>query len=571
MSIPTPHEHEHQQPHGRDAGPLADASVRRARQNDAPAVGLVQAVVFREAYAGRVPDDVVARFVPDAFARSWRESLAAPPGGIHRLLVACAGDQVVGLCAIGPSQDPDAGGATGEVTVLGVRPDARRQGHGSAAAQTPGSTCCARPGQDAVTVCAARRRRGHAGLRRRLGFRSGWGVPRPGRLARRRRAAGGSPVGEPAGRRTRRTRRTRQTCRARRGVVSLDAPLSPTRRREVVRQAWSVGVASGTYGVSFGALAVAAGLDIWQAQVLSLVMFTGGSQFAFVGIIAAGGLAAAPAAIATATMLGIRNGLYGLQTSQLLQVTGVKRLAAAQLTIDESTAVGIAQPEPSAQRLGFWQTGIAVFVLWNTSTLVGALLGNALGDPRRLGLDAAAAAAFVALLWPRLKSRDATATAVLAIAIALFTSPFLPAGVPVILATAAALIVGLRHPGRHEQPLEGGDGILPRSGPHPMSLWGAVLVACVLSFAVKLAGYLVPESVMAGERTQRVTTLLPVALLAALVVVQSVTGDAGSIVVDARLAAVGLAVVLLLLRANFLVIVLAAGALAAALRAMGWG
>jgi predicted branched-subunit amino acid permease len=133
--------------------------------------------------------------------------------------------------------------------------------------------------------------------------------------------------------------------------VSLDEPLSPTRRREVVRQAWSVGVASGTYGISFGALAVAAGLDIWQAQVLSLVMFTGGSQFAFVGIIAAGGLAAAPAAIATATMLGIRNGLYGLQTSQLLRVTGVRRLAAAQLTIDESTAVGIAQPEP-ARRAG---------------------------------------------------------------------------------------------------------------------------------------------------------------------------------------------------------------------------
>ena len=104
-----------------------------------------------------------------------------------------------------------------------------------------------------------------------------------------------------------------------------------------------------------------------------------------------------------------------------------------------------------------------------------------------------------------------------------------------------------------------------------MSLWGAVLLACVLSFAVKLAGYLVPESVMAGERTRRVTTLLPVALLAALVVVQSVTGDAGAIVVDARLAAAGLAIVLLLLRVNFLVIVLAAGALAAILRALGWG
>ncbi|HSO64634.1 MAG TPA: AzlC family ABC transporter permease [Ornithinibacter sp.] len=243
--------------------------------------------------------------------------------------------------------------------------------------------------------------------------------------------------------------------------------MSPARRREVVRQAWSVGVASGTYGVSFGALAVAAGLDVWQAQALSIVLFTGGSQFAFVGIIAAGGLAAAPAAIATSSMLGIRNGLYGLQTSRLLHVTGVRRLTAAQLTIDESTAVGIAQPEPAAQRLGFWQTGIAVFVLWNLSTLLGALLGNALGDPRALGLDAAAAAAFVALLWPRLRSRDATATAVLAVLIAMLASPFLPAGVPVILAAAAALVVGVRHPGRHEDPLEGGDGTLVGSDPTP--------------------------------------------------------------------------------------------------------
>jgi predicted branched-subunit amino acid permease len=249
--------------------------------------------------------------------------------------------------------------------------------------------------------------------------------------------------------------------------VTSDAALPPGRRREVVRQAWSVGVASGTYGVSFGALAVAAGLDVWQAQVLSLVMFTGGSQFALVGILASGGLAAAPAAIATASMLGIRNGLYGLQTSQLLRVTGFKRLTAAQLTIDESTAVGIAQPEPRAQRLGFWQTGIAVFVLWNLSTLAGAFLGNALGDPRALGLDAAAAAAFVALLWPRLRSRDATATAVLAVFIALVTSPLLPAGVPVILAAVAALVVGLRHPGRHERPLEGDDGTLVGSDPTP--------------------------------------------------------------------------------------------------------
>jgi len=125
------HEHPHEHAAGTEQAPLADASVRRARPNDVPAIGLVQATVFREAYAGRVPDDVVALFEPDAFARSWRDSLAAPPEGVHRLLVACAGDQVVGLAAIGPSQDPDAGSAAGEVTVLAVHPDARGQGHGS--------------------------------------------------------------------------------------------------------------------------------------------------------------------------------------------------------------------------------------------------------------------------------------------------------------------------------------------------------------------------------------------------------------------------------------------------------
>jgi predicted branched-subunit amino acid permease len=242
-------------------------------------------------------------------------------------------------------------------------------------------------------------------------------------------------------------------------------PLPPERRREVLRQSLYVGGATGAYGISFGALAVASGLDVWQTQALSLLLFSGGSQFAVAGILGAGGGAAA--AVATSTLLGVRNGLYGLQTSRFLGVGGVRRLAAAQLTIDESTAVGVAQPEPSAQRLGFWLTGIAVFVGWNVMTLAGALVGNALGDPRRWGLDAAAAAAFAALLWPRLRSRDAAATAVLAVFVALATSPFLPAGVPVILAALAAVAVGLRHPGRHEQALEGEDGSLPGSDPVP--------------------------------------------------------------------------------------------------------
>lgn len=242
--------------------------------------------------------------------------------------------------------------------------------------------------------------------------------------------------------------------------------LTPARRREVVRQAWSVGLATGAYGVSFGALSVSAGLSVWQTQLLSVLMFTGGSQFAFVGIIGTG-LAAAPAAIATAAMLGIRNGLYGLRVREFLGVHGWRRLTAAQLTIDESTAVGVAQSEPDGMRTGFWHTGIAVFVFWNLATLIGAFAGNALGDPRRYGLDAAAAAAFCALLWPRLQSREARLTAALAIGIALILVPRLPAGVPVLLASLAAVVVGWVGSGRHEQPLEGRDGRLPGADPVP--------------------------------------------------------------------------------------------------------
>jgi predicted branched-subunit amino acid permease len=212
-------------------------------------------------------------------------------------------------------------------------------------------------------------------------------------------------------------------------------------RAATVRQAVSVGLATGAYGVSFGALAVAAGLTVAQTMALSLLMFTGGSQFAFVGVVGAGG--SGLAATATAGLLGARNGLYGLQVAPMLGARGAARLAAAHLTIDESTAVGTAQPSAPLRRLGFWATGIAVFVLWNATTLVGAVVGDALGDPRRWGLDAAAAAAFLGLLWPRLRSRDARATAAGAAVVAAATTPLLPAGVPVLLAAGVALVVTL--------------------------------------------------------------------------------------------------------------------------------
>ena len=222
----------------------------------------------------------------------------------------------------------------------------------------------------------------------------------------------------------------------------MDEPvLDAQRRKEVLRQCLSVGIATGTYGISFGALSVAAGLNLWQTIALSGLLFSGASQFAVVGIVAVGGSGAA--AVATSTLLGVRNGLYGLQMSRLLGVSGLHRVAAAQLTIDESTAVGVAQPERPAQRLGFWGTGLAVFVMWNLMTIAGAVVGNALGDPRRFGLDAAAPAAFCALLWPRLKSGDARAVAAVAAVIAVVVAPHAPAGIPVLVAALAAIVAGL--------------------------------------------------------------------------------------------------------------------------------
>ncbi|MGZ4625340.1 MAG: AzlC family ABC transporter permease [Kineosporiaceae bacterium] len=220
-------------------------------------------------------------------------------------------------------------------------------------------------------------------------------------------------------------------------------------RAAVLRQALSIGVATGAYGISFGALAVAAGLSVTQACVLSLVMFTGGSQFAFVGVVGAGG--SGGAAIATATLLGARNGFYGLQIARLLRPRGWRRPLAAQVTIDESTAVATAQAvvrpgRPELARLGFWATAVAVFALWNAATFVGALVGNALGDPRRYGLDAAAAAAFLALLWPRLRSRRTRLVAGGAALVAAALVPVLPPGAPVLAAALVAVVAGWPNP-----------------------------------------------------------------------------------------------------------------------------
>jgi predicted branched-subunit amino acid permease len=231
----------------------------------------------------------------------------------------------------------------------------------------------------------------------------------------------------------------------------------------IVRDGIGVGVATGAYGLSFGAISVAAGLDVWQTCALSLLMFTGASQFALVGVLSSGGAPLSGAA--TALLLGTRNGLYGLRLAPLLGWRGWRRAAAAQLVIDESTAMAVNRETTTEARTGFLSAGLAVFVLWNLGTLAGALAGRSLGDPSTFGLDAAVGGAFLALLWPRLRDRTNRLVAVLGAAVALGVVPVTPAGVPVLAAAVVAVAVGLRN-GRPDPTELPGPDDLPSGGVH---------------------------------------------------------------------------------------------------------
>lgn len=229
------------------------------------------------------------------------------------------------------------------------------------------------------------------------------------------------------------------------------------RNRAARAQGIQVALAVSLYGISFGALAVALGFSIGQTMVLSLLMFSGASQFAVIGIIGSGGVAAAGAAIASAGLLGIRNGLYALRMSPIVGVGFWKRALAGHLTVDESTAVSVAQKDQESARHGFWATAITLYVGWNVATLLGALAGDALGDVRSWGLDAMAAAAFLGLLWPRLVSREPVVVAIAAAAVTVVLIPVVPAGIPVLAAAAVGIGAAVyRHRVAPEHPFASG-------------------------------------------------------------------------------------------------------------------
>lgn len=214
--------------------------------------------------------------------------------------------------------------------------------------------------------------------------------------------------------------------------------------RATASQSFGVSLTVGAYGLAFGAASISAGFSVLQTCLLSLIMFSGGSQFALVGVIGAGGTAIS--AIATAGLLGVRNMLYGLRMAPLVRATGFKRLIAAQVTIDESTGVALSQEKlgEKAMLQGFWLTGIGVYIFWNLFTVAGAFGAQAIGNPAAWGLDAAVPAAFLGLLWPRLESKTDRIVAVSAIALSLALSPYVAAGLPIISTTLLALVFGWR-------------------------------------------------------------------------------------------------------------------------------
>lgn len=235
-----------------------------------------------------------------------------------------------------------------------------------------------------------------------------------------------------------------------------DVPLAAKVRRDI----WVLGAAVGVFGVSFGVLATTAGLSLPQTCVMSILVFTGASQFAVIGVLGTGG--SLGSALGSALLLAARNAAYGVAMAPTLARRSLgRRLLAAQLVIDESTAMATAQPGRRAREEAFWATGIAVFLCWNVGTVLGAVAGDAIGDPEALGLDAAFPAGFVALAVPHLKARRGRVAAACGALIALVLIPLTPAGVPIVAAALGivpAVLFVREDDGPPAAPIDGGSG-----------------------------------------------------------------------------------------------------------------
>jgi predicted branched-subunit amino acid permease len=223
-------------------------------------------------------------------------------------------------------------------------------------------------------------------------------------------------------------------------------------RRKILRDAIGIGLGTATYGLSFGALGIATGLTLLETQLLSLIMFTGGSQFALVGTLAGGG--SAISAISAASLLGVRNLAYAVRNNSLLKPRGWQRIVGAQFTIDESTAMALSHEKgvdgENGGKFAFWATGTSVFVFWNIATFLGAIAVSSVGDPNTYGLDAAIGAGFIALIWPQIKNKFNSFVAVICAIVAIIAIPLVQPGIPILLAGFVAAFIAWLKAAKHE-------------------------------------------------------------------------------------------------------------------------
>jgi 4-azaleucine resistance transporter AzlC len=208
--------------------------------------------------------------------------------------------------------------------------------------------------------------------------------------------------------------------------------------RALLLAATPIAAAVFVFGMSFGVLAVAARLPAWSVVLMSILVFAGSAQFAAIGVIAAGG--SVLTAVFAGALLNLRFVATGIAVAPSLPGGRLLRSLLAQLSIDESYAMSArAGPPGRPDGRTLLVTGTLLYIVWVIGTSTGALLGPVLGDPKRLGLDAAFPAGFVALLWPMLSGRRAVRCAIGGLLAALLLAPFTPPGIPL----AGAAVVGL--------------------------------------------------------------------------------------------------------------------------------
>ena len=217
-------------------------------------------------------------------------------------------------------------------------------------------------------------------------------------------------------------------------------PPSDALRRSIRAQAISIGLAIAPFGLAFGALCAESGIGVWEALGFSSIVFGGSSQFAAVSVLADDGTIIA--AITAGLLLNLRSLAFGVSMGPSLNGPFLWRAGISQLMIDESTAIGSAQDTQELRRYGYMWGGLSVFVLWNTTTLIGvSVLSEAESLITDLGIDATIPAAFLGLIWNKLEDGVHRAIALLGSLLALILIPFTPAGIPVIAAAFSIIYV----------------------------------------------------------------------------------------------------------------------------------